>query len=37
VTEEGVLEAPFEPAFRAAAERARERWARTTPAHEGSA
>jgi methylthioribose-1-phosphate isomerase len=26
VTEEGVLTAPFEPAFRAAAERARERW-----------
>jgi methylthioribose-1-phosphate isomerase len=26
VTEEGVLRAPFEPAFRAAAERARERW-----------
>ena len=26
VTEEGVLTAPFEPAFRAAADRARERW-----------
>jgi methylthioribose-1-phosphate isomerase len=31
VTEEGVLTAPFEPAFRAAAERARERWAAAPP------
>ena len=29
VTEEGLLTAPFEPAFRAAEERARERWAAT--------
>jgi len=29
VTEEGLLTAPFEPAFRAAVERARERWAAT--------
>jgi methylthioribose-1-phosphate isomerase len=31
VTEEGVLSAPFEPAFRAAVPRARERWAAATP------
>jgi methylthioribose-1-phosphate isomerase len=33
VTEEGVLRAPFEPAFTAALERARARWA-ATPGHE---
>jgi methylthioribose-1-phosphate isomerase len=35
VTEEGVLAAPFEPAFRAAGERARERWATSMPASGG--
>ena len=36
VTEEGVLAAPFEPAFRAAGERAHERWANATPAQGGT-
>ena len=31
VTEEGLLSAPFEPAFRPAVERARERWAAVQP------
>ena len=36
VTEEGLLTAPFEPAFRAAVERARERWAATPPGRDST-
>jgi methylthioribose-1-phosphate isomerase len=37
VTEEGVVGAPFEPAFRAAHERARERWAASRAGEGGTA